>query len=84
MLREVDRRAEERRSMQAVDEAVDDRAREQVQLADARQSVDGVIEEAKPAADPIAYDAGGLPLVTADASAGVDARTRRFIVRASR
>jgi hypothetical protein len=39
------------------------------QLADARQSVDGVIEEAKPAADPIAYDAGGLPLVTADASA---------------
>jgi hypothetical protein len=33
MLREVDRRAEERRAVHAVDEPVDDRLREQFQVA---------------------------------------------------
>ena len=35
MLGEVDRRAEERRAMQAVDEPVDDRPRDELQVADA-------------------------------------------------
>ena len=39
MLGEVDRRAEVRRPMQAVDEPVDDRAREQLEVLDARQDL---------------------------------------------
>ena len=39
------------------------------QLADARQSVDGAMDEGKPAADPMAYHADGLPAASADASA---------------
>ena len=39
VLGEVDRRAEVRRAMQAVDEAVDDRAREQFEVADPRENL---------------------------------------------
>src|SRR5262249_55415842 len=39
VLGEVDRRAEVRRAMQAVDEAVDDRAREQLEILDPRKDL---------------------------------------------
>ena len=39
MLGEVDRRAEIRRAVQAVDEAVDDRAREQLEVLDPREDL---------------------------------------------
>ena len=39
------------------------------QLADARQSVDGAMEEPKPVVDPAAYHLDGPPAANADASA---------------
>ncbi len=39
VLGEVDRRAEVRRAVQAVDEAVDDRARQQLEVADPREDL---------------------------------------------
>ena len=50
VLGEVDRRPEKRRSMQTVDEPVDDRSREQVQLADTREHAR--IDEARPGDRP--------------------------------